>query len=63
MGIRNIDVLKPPTEDVHMLDCKDGYPICWPVAEVDYFVGSYNDHQITCPECLEIMREEAPHAS
>jgi hypothetical protein len=61
MPIGNLRILTSH-EEIHMLHYKDGYPLCWPMARDGNFVGSHDETEVNCPECIDIIKEE-PHAS
>lgn len=63
MAIENLNALKPSAELVHMRHFRDGYPLCWSdVKDVDFEVSSLKD-EVSCQECLDIIREGHPYAS
>lgn len=43
---------------VHLRHAIDGYPLCWPMSRAGRFDGSLQDEDVTCPECLAILRED-----
>lgn len=42
---------------VHSAHFHDGYPLCWTYDDDGPHVSSYNDSEVTCPDCLGYMRD------
>lgn len=42
-------------EEVHLRHFYDGYPLCWTYEQDGEFVGSYEEDEVTCPECRRYM--------
>lgn len=42
---------------VHAKHFKDGYPLCWPMDQEGLFEGTWDDAQVTCPECLKCLED------
>lgn len=46
------------SEPVHSAHFYDGYPLCWTYDQDGEHTSSRNDSEVTCPECLNYMKEE-----
>lgn len=44
---------------MHFLTAWDGCPVCWPVDKLGTFEGTYYANDVTCPECLAMIRKMA----
>jgi hypothetical protein len=40
---------------VHSKHFKDGFPLCWSQDREGVFEGSYDDADVTCPDCRKHM--------
>ncbi len=43
--------------EVHLRHFKDGYPLCWDMDQDGEFEGSYDEKDVTCPECPRYLNE------
>lgn len=50
-------LMDPKIDPVHYKHFKDGYPLCWSQDQDGPFQGSYEDHEVTCKECLAYTLE------
>lgn len=43
---------------IHLRHSIDGYPLCWPMDQEGEFEGTFKDDEVTCLECLKLMKED-----
>lgn len=43
---------------VHAKHFKDGYPLCWDMDEMGTFEASFDEGDVTCPDCRKIMEDD-----
>lgn len=46
-----------PDIPVHAKHYKDGFPLCWKENQKGLFEASYNEGEVTCPDCIDYLKE------
>lgn len=52
MGVFEVDL------PIHAKHYKDGFPLCWPMAQEGLFEGTWDEGAVTCPDCIDYMKED-----
>ena len=47
---------------MHFLAVWDGCPVCWPIDKLGTFEGTYYANDVTCPECLSMIKKRMAHS-